>query len=192
MPLGASAENAFLLGRPQEQPEPQRWRCSSSCRCPARPAPRVADVACFRPPSTLQFQRIQLQRKFLTGVHRRTTVIRGRSMSNPVQQPDEMVTIVDLDNNVVDQVTRQVMRAQNLIYRCTFTIVYNSKQEVLVQKRSSSKETYPSTYDPCPGGVVRYLPCLLLRPPHRLMPSRSIPNRCAIVRPKSGWCRRKL
>ena len=51
--------------------------------------------------------------------------------------------------------TRAVVRAQNLPHRCSFCLVFDgAEQRVLVQKRVAWKETYPSHYDPCPGGVM--------------------------------------
>ena len=51
--------------------------------------------------------------------------------------------------------TRAVVRAQNLPHRSSFCLVVDgAEQRVLVQKRVAWKETYPSHYDPCPGGVM--------------------------------------
>lgn len=47
--------------------------------------------------------------------------------TNKVQKPQELVAIVDEQNNVIGQATRQEMRSQNAIHRCSFTIVSNSK-----------------------------------------------------------------
>ena len=51
----------------------------------------------------------------------------SEQMQNPVQQPKELVAIVDVDNNVIDRVARKEMREKNLRHRCTFIVVYNSK-----------------------------------------------------------------
>ncbi|KAK3270592.1 hypothetical protein CYMTET_21012 [Cymbomonas tetramitiformis] len=74
--------------------------------------------------------------------------------TNPVQKTDELVDIVDEGNNVIQSATRAEMRARNAIHRCSFVLVFNSKGKLFVQKRVSWKETYPSHFDPCPGGVV--------------------------------------
>ena len=93
---------------------------------------------------------------------------------NKVQRPAERVAIVDDKNNYVGTTTRAQMRAENLIHRCSFVAIFNSqvRKDVViyhsimlpmvccpqgrlyVQKRVSHKETYPSYYDPAPGGVV--------------------------------------
>lgn len=67
---------------------------------------------------------------------------------------DEIVLIVDADNTVVDQVPRSRMRARHLAYRATYILVFNSKQQILVQKRTATKDMYPSYYDVAAGGVV--------------------------------------
>lgn len=67
---------------------------------------------------------------------------------------DEIVVIVDAQNNVVDQVPRHRMRAQRLTYRATYILVFNSKGEILVQKRTTTKDMYPGYYDVAAGGVV--------------------------------------
>ena len=72
----------------------------------------------------------------------------------PVQQPLERVVIVDADNNVAGSATRAEMRARNLIHRSSFIFVHNSAGQLFVQRRVAWKETYPSHYDPAPGGVV--------------------------------------
>mmetsp|Transcript_44436 Transcript_44436/g.85003 ORF Transcript_44436/g.85003 Transcript_44436/m.85003 type:complete len:187 (+) Transcript_44436:144-704(+) len=74
--------------------------------------------------------------------------------ANVVQKKDEVVEIVNETNQVLQPATREVMRAKNLLHRCSFVFVFNSKGDLFVQKRVSWKETYPGHYDPCPGGVV--------------------------------------
>jgi 8-oxo-dGTP pyrophosphatase MutT (NUDIX family) len=67
---------------------------------------------------------------------------------------DEIVVIVDADNKVVDQVPRSRMRSRHLTYRATYILVFNSEQQILVQKRTATKDMYPSYYDVAAGGVV--------------------------------------
>ena len=53
------------------------------------------------------------------------------------------------------KITRATVRAQNLPHRCSYCLVVDAAQQhVLVQKRVAWKETYPSHFDPCPGGVM--------------------------------------
>ncbi|KAK9811617.1 hypothetical protein WJX72_007029 [[Myrmecia] bisecta] len=75
-------------------------------------------------------------------------------IAEKVQKPDELVQLVNNQNVVVGTAPRRQMRAENLLHRCSFVLVYNGKGQLYVQKRVAFKETYPSFYDPAPGGVV--------------------------------------
>ena len=68
--------------------------------------------------------------------------------------PDEIVAIVDERNNVVGALPRAEMRARCLPHRSTYILVFNSRGELFVQKRSASKDVFPAYYDPAAGGVV--------------------------------------
>jgi isopentenyldiphosphate isomerase len=67
---------------------------------------------------------------------------------------DEIITIVNRANNEVDQVPRRIMRAQGLIHRATYILVFNHTGEIFVQKRTMSKDIYPGFFDVATGGVV--------------------------------------
>jgi len=67
---------------------------------------------------------------------------------------DEIVTIVDEKNNVTGSAPRSVMRAKGLPHRATYILVFNSKGELYVQKRTPLKDIYPGNYDVVAGGVV--------------------------------------
>lgn len=66
----------------------------------------------------------------------------------------EKITIVDEDDNEIDQVTRAEMRARNLIHRATYILVFNRQGDLFVQKRTPSKDIYPGYYEIAAGGVV--------------------------------------
>lgn len=66
----------------------------------------------------------------------------------------EQVIIVDENNNEVDQVSRATMRVGNLIHRATYILVFNSRGELFVQKRTTTKDIYPGYYEIAAGGVV--------------------------------------
>ena len=72
-------------------------------------------------------------------------------MYNPAE---EMVQIVDENNNETDAVPRRVMREKCLIHRATYVLVFNSRGELFVQKRTITKDVYPGFYDIAAGGVV--------------------------------------
>ncbi len=72
-------------------------------------------------------------------------------MYNPAE---EMVQVVDENNNETDAVPRRVMREKCLIHRATYVLVFNSRGELFVQKRTAIKDIYPGFYDIAAGGVV--------------------------------------
>ena len=80
----------------------------------------------------------------------------GVKHENAVQNPKELVCVVDESNRVLGSATRSQMRAENLVHRCSYVMIFNKEEELFVQKRVSFKETYPSLFDPAPGGVVGF------------------------------------
>lgn len=72
-------------------------------------------------------------------------------MYNPAE---EVVQIVDSDNRETGTALRKVMRAQGLIHRATYVLVFNGRGELFVQKRTATKDVYPGFYDIAAGGVV--------------------------------------
>lgn len=67
---------------------------------------------------------------------------------------DEIVQIVDRDNRITGECPRSVMRAQKLIHRACYILIFNRKHELFVQKRTMSKDIYPGHWDVAAGGVV--------------------------------------
>lgn len=67
---------------------------------------------------------------------------------------DEIVLVVDRDNNETGRVPRLEMRTRGLPHRASYIMVFNSKGELFVQKRTRSKDIYPGYYDVAAGGVV--------------------------------------
>ena len=67
---------------------------------------------------------------------------------------DEVVIIVDEENNEVGAVPRREMRAGRLLHRATYILVFNSRGELYVQKRTQKKDVFPGYYDVAAGGVV--------------------------------------
>lgn len=66
----------------------------------------------------------------------------------------EWIDIVDEQNQVIAQATRQEMRKKVLRHRACYIVVHNGMGEVLVQKRTKTKDFYPEWLDACAGGVV--------------------------------------
>ena len=47
------------------------------------------------------------------------------------------------------------MRADRLPHRCAYILVFNSRGELYVQKRTVIKDIYPGYWDPAAGGVMQ-------------------------------------
>ena len=67
---------------------------------------------------------------------------------------DEIVAIVDERNRVVGSALRSDMRQNRLPHRSTYILVFNSRGELCVQKRTDTKDVFPGYYDIAAGGVV--------------------------------------
>lgn len=67
---------------------------------------------------------------------------------------EEEVLIVDEHNNAIGSAPRSVMRSENLPHRATYCLVFNSDGRLFIQKRTATKDIYPSHWDICAGGVV--------------------------------------
>ena len=67
---------------------------------------------------------------------------------------EEIVAIVDENNTVVGAAPRKEMRAKALPHRATYVLVFNSRGQLYVQKRTLTKDVFPGYYDPAAGGVV--------------------------------------
>jgi len=66
----------------------------------------------------------------------------------------EKLDIVDEDDNVIGQDTRENIHQKGLLHREIHVIIYNDKDEILFQKRSKNKDTYPRLLDISIGGHV--------------------------------------
>jgi len=67
---------------------------------------------------------------------------------------DEIVLIVDKNNIETGNAPRHEMRAKGLPHRACYILVFNSRGELFVQKRTTCKDIYPGYYDIAAGGVV--------------------------------------
>ncbi|HCM63061.1 MAG TPA: NUDIX hydrolase YfcD [Morganella sp. (in: Bacteria)] len=67
----------------------------------------------------------------------------------------EWVDVVDENNDVIGQSTRDQMRAENLRHRATYIVVHDGMGKILVQRRTQSKDFYPGLLDATAGGVVQ-------------------------------------
>jgi mutator protein MutT len=67
---------------------------------------------------------------------------------------DELVCIVDEKDNLISTATGKEMRQKNLLHRCTYVLVFNSKGEIFITKRTKTKDVAPGLYEIGQGGVV--------------------------------------
>lgn len=67
----------------------------------------------------------------------------------------EWVDIVDENNGVIAQCSREQMRAQRLRHRATYIVVHDGMGKVLVQHRTETKDFLPGMLDATAGGVVQ-------------------------------------
>ncbi len=67
----------------------------------------------------------------------------------------EWVDIVNEDNEVIAQASREQMRAQCLRHRATYIVVHDGMGKILVQRRTETKDYQPGMLDATAGGVVQ-------------------------------------
>ena len=67
----------------------------------------------------------------------------------------EWVDIVNEDNDVIAQASREQMRAQRLRHRATYIVVHDGMGKILVQRRTETKDFLPGMLDATAGGVVQ-------------------------------------
>jgi len=67
---------------------------------------------------------------------------------------DERVDVVDDRDFVVAQATRREVRQQNLRHRCVYVLVFNDLGELLIHRRTETKDVYPGFWDVACGGVL--------------------------------------
>lgn len=70
------------------------------------------------------------------------------------QRMSEIFDVVDLDDNVVGKATRGEVHGGQLIHRATHILVFDSLGNVLLQKRSQWKDTFPGAWTTSCAGHV--------------------------------------
>lgn len=70
--------------------------------------------------------------------------------------PEEYVPLVDKDNNVIGKIARSEMRKRNLPHRGTCIFIFNFRGEILITKRTKTKDLYPRLLEVGQGGTVSY------------------------------------
>lgn len=70
---------------------------------------------------------------------------------------EELLTQVDENNNVIGSISRKTAHnSPNVYYRTIYVLVKNDSGEVLIQKRSTTKDLYPNCWDISVGGHVNF------------------------------------
>mgnify|MGYP000379003137 CR=1 FL=1 len=67
---------------------------------------------------------------------------------------EELVEVVDRSGAVLDVVPRSVMREQRLRHRCTYIVVVDLQERLVVHQRALWKDVWPGRWDVAFGGVV--------------------------------------
>jgi isopentenyldiphosphate isomerase len=70
-----------------------------------------------------------------------------------VDPGDAPVDVVDEQDRVVGIRPRREVVAERLLHRCTYALIRRSTGEILVQRRTESKDLWPGAYDMLPGGI---------------------------------------
>lgn len=69
----------------------------------------------------------------------------------------ELLTQVDEHNQIIGSIGRgEAHNTNGVYYRTIYVLVFNHKNEILLQKRSSTKDLYPNCWDLSVGGHVNY------------------------------------
>src|SRR5205809_6346109 len=76
---------------------------------------------------------------------------------------EEIVDVVDECDHIVGQERRSEVHRRNLRHRAVHVLVFNSKGELFLQKRSMAKATFPGAWDSSASGHLYsgedYDPC---------------------------------
>jgi isopentenyldiphosphate isomerase len=74
-------------------------------------------------------------------------------MATGMDPADEPVDVVDEENRIIRTVSRAEVRRRQLLHRCTYVLLRNMAGEILVHRRTDSKDVFPGAYDMFAGGV---------------------------------------
>src|SRR5437868_2592479 len=66
--------------------------------------------------------------------------------------PEELFDVVNERDEVISQLARREVHRRGLRHRAVHVLIYNSRGEVLLQKRSAKKDTFPLRWDSSAAG----------------------------------------
>jgi isopentenyldiphosphate isomerase len=81
--------------------------------------------------------------------------LQGPADDRPKAGAVELADLVDEANEVIGVAPRRRIRSMNLLHRGVGVLVRNTRGEVFVHRRTSTKDVFPGMYDMLLGGVVR-------------------------------------
>ena len=85
---------------------------------------------------------------------------------------EEIFDVVDANDQVIDQKPRSEVHRLGLRHRAIHLLVFNSQEELFLQKRSKTKDCFPDTWDSSASGHVDtgedYDTCALREPREEL------------------------
>ena len=77
--------------------------------------------------------------------------------TNTTDPQEELLIETDENNNIKSPITRHEAHAKKgVYYRTIFILIKNQRDEILVQKRSPTKDLYPNCWDLSVGGHVNF------------------------------------
>ena len=74
--------------------------------------------------------------------------------TGPTPAAMEIVQIVDRQNRIAGEAPRAEMRARGLIHRACYILVFDDRERLFIQQRTTTKDIYPGYWDVAAGGVV--------------------------------------
>jgi isopentenyl-diphosphate Delta-isomerase len=75
-----------------------------------------------------------------------------RSAQDSLRMTEEIFDVVDEYDRVIGQAPRSVVHAEKRLHRAVHVFVFNSRGELLLQKRSATKDEYPLCYTSSASG----------------------------------------
>ncbi len=69
---------------------------------------------------------------------------------------DEIICLIDKKNNLIGSVERSKMRFGVDYHRATYIFIFNTENELIIQKRTLNKHFCPGYYGIATGGVVAH------------------------------------
>src|SRR5438046_2178358 len=75
-----------------------------------------------------------------------------RSIATAVGMTDEFFDVVDEKDEVIGRASRAEVHRRGLKHRAVHVLVFNSRGQLFLQKRSQTKDTFPGAWDSSAAG----------------------------------------